>query len=110
MTTASPAPKIRNRRVNRQLELLKKMASMRAPKERKRLASAPPPPPEPRMIPSTGLFLVVVDTMSEEVACLPLLSGRDAARRIAVILRHYRPGRSRAPVAPLRTVAPDPCP
>ncbi len=74
--------------------MLQRMAAMRAAKARKRL-SGPPPEPEPRrMIRWTGLSLGVRDDTTGEVAWVPFRSVRDAARRLAVVLRNYQIGPS----------------
>lgn len=74
----------------RQARMRRKMANMRAVKERKRLAN--PPEHEPRMIPTTGLSWAVRDDLTGHVEWFPLKSARDVFRRITILLRHYQPG------------------
>jgi len=48
--------------------------------------------PEPKMVRTTALSFAVRDDISGVVVWHPLKSLRDASRRIAVVLREYRPG------------------
>jgi len=63
---------------------------MRAAKARKRLAN--PPEHEPKMVPWYPLELGIRDKISGETCWIDLKSCRDAAKRIAVILKFYTPG------------------
>jgi hypothetical protein len=90
VTTPLHSPKRRNRRADKRQRLLQRMAAMRAAKERRRMASAPPER-EPRFVRATGLSLGVRDDCSMVVAWTPLVSVRDASRRLSVILREYQP-------------------
>lgn len=74
--------------------MLKKMAAMRAAKARKRLAGPAPEPEPPRLVRWTGLSLGVRDETTGETAWVPFRSVRDAARRLAVVLREYHVGPS----------------
>ena len=67
--------------------MLRKMANMRAAKERKRLAN--PPEREPELIRWFPLELGVRDKRTGEVAWIDLKSVRDAARRLSVIMKYY---------------------
>jgi hypothetical protein len=78
-------------RKRRRAAVLRKMAAMRAAKERKRMARGPVVEP-PRMVRTTGLSWAVRDDLTGHVEWLPLKSVRDTTRRLAVLLRHYRPG------------------
>jgi hypothetical protein len=71
--------------------VLRKMANMRAARARKRLAN-PPPEPEPKTLRWFPLELGVRDKQTGETAWVDLRSGRDAARRLALLLRYYQPG------------------
>lgn len=63
------------------------MARMRAAKERKRLAN--PVEREPKMARWFPLELGVRDKMSGDVAWVDFRSVRDAATRLAVVLKYY---------------------
>ena len=78
-----------NRKARRE-RVLRKMAAMRAAKERNRLAN--PPEREPRMIRTTGLSWAVRDDLTGHVEWQPLKSARDTFRRVTVLLKFYRPG------------------
>ena len=69
----------------------RKMAAMRAAKERKRLEREPIEE-EPRMIRTTDLSWAVRDDITSHVEWLPLKSARDTFRRVTVLLRYYHPG------------------
>jgi hypothetical protein len=73
---------------------LKKLANMRAAKERKRLAN--PVEREPKLVPWHPLELGLRDKVSGEVAWVDFKSLRDAMRRLAVVRRFYTPGRFHA--------------
>ena len=75
------------------MQMHKKMAAMRDAKARKRLAGPPPEQP-PRMVRWTGLSLGVRDDTTGETAWVPFRSVRDAARRLAVVIREYHLGPS----------------
>ena len=72
--------------------VLRKMAAMRAAKERKRLERGPVEP-EPRMVRSTGLSFGVRDDISGVECWREFKSVREVARVFAVIQRNYRPGK-----------------
>lgn len=71
--------------------VLRKMAAMRAAKERKRLARGPVEA-NPKFIRSTGLSFAVRDDICGVVVWHPLKSLRDTIKRIALVLREYKPG------------------
>jgi hypothetical protein len=102
MTLGVPV-KRRNRWQDKRLRLLKKMAAMRAAKERKRLARGPCEEPA-RFVPWAPLEFGVRDKVTGEVVWMDLRSGRDVARRVAVLLRHYVPGICRPAQLVTRTV------
>jgi len=79
----------KNRKARRE-RMLRKMANMRAAKERKRLSN--PRAEEPKMIRTTGLSWAVRDDVTGHVEWLPLKSVRDTARKVGVLLKHYQPG------------------
>ena len=81
----------RSRWQDKRLRVLKKMANMRAAKERKRLAN-PPPEPEPKLVPWFPLELGLRDKLTGEVAWVDFKSLRDATRRLAIVQKLYRPG------------------
>jgi hypothetical protein len=62
-------------------------------REAKRLAN--PAGREPKLVPFYPLDLGVRDKLSGDTAFVDLRSGRDAARRIAVILKFYQPSARR---------------
>lgn len=74
------------RQIARQ-RVLKKMANMRAAKERKRMEN--PPDHEPRFERYFPLELGVRDKRTGESAWIDLRSVRDAARRLSVVLKDY---------------------
>jgi len=77
-------------RKRRRDRILRKMANMRAAKERKRCAN--PPEAEPRLKRTTCLSWAVRDDLSGLIVWLPLKSARDVFRRVSILLQHYRPG------------------
>lgn len=77
-------------RKSRRQKVLRKMAAMRAAKERKRLAN--PPDHEPKMMRTTCLSIGFRDDISGVECWMPLKSARDAYKRIGVLLKHYNPG------------------
>lgn len=81
----------RNLLKERRLKVARKMAAMRAAKERKRLA-CPAPQREPKLEQWHPLELGLRDKSTGEVAWCDLVSLRDATRRLAVVLREYKPG------------------
>ncbi len=88
MTNCLQSPRFFIHRKKRRERVLRKMANMRAAKERKRLEN--PPEREPKMLPYYPLRFGVRDTRNGDDVWLPLRSGRDVAKRIAVLLRFYR--------------------
>lgn len=72
--------------------MLRKMANMRAAKERKRLANGPREE-EPRMIMARHPHIswAMRDDLSGEVVWMEFKSVRDMARRISVVARYYSP-------------------
>lgn len=68
-----------------------KLANMRAAKERKRLAN--PPEYEPKMIRWFPLEFGVRDKVTGETVWMDLRSTRDVAKRVAVVLKYYQPGK-----------------
>lgn len=68
--------------------MLRKMARMRAAKERKRLAN--PMEREPKLVRWFPLELGVRDKRTNEVAWVDLRSIRDAAKRIAIVQKFYQ--------------------
>ncbi len=83
MTHCVQRPVFFSYRKRRRERMLKKMANMRLAKERK------PVEPEPKFIRWCGLELGVRDKRTGEVAWVDLKSVRDAARRLAVLLKFY---------------------
>lgn len=79
----------KNRNARRE-RVLQKMANMRAAKERKRLTN--PIQDEPKFIRWFPLEFGVRDRITGETAWIELRSVRDAARRLAVLLKFYQPG------------------
>ena len=76
-------------RKNRREKILRKLANMRAAKERKRLAN--PVEREPKLVRWYPLEFGVRNKRTGETAWIDLRSARDAAKRIRVILKHYQP-------------------
>lgn len=72
------------------MRMLKKMANMRAAKERKRMAN--PVEREPKLEPWHPLELGLRDKLTEEVAWVDFKSLRDTMRRLAVVMKFYQPG------------------
>lgn len=72
--------------------MLRKMANMRAAKERKRMASGPREE-EPRMITvrHPHLSWAMRDDLSGEIVWMEVLSVRDMARRATLVAKHYSP-------------------
>jgi hypothetical protein len=68
-------------------KMLRKMANMRAAKERKRLAN--PVEREPKLVRWFPLELGVRDKRMKEFSWVDLRSVRDAAKRISVVLKNY---------------------
>ncbi len=85
-----------NRKARRERNL-RKMVNMRAAKERLRQEriAAGLLERDPKFVRWFPLELGVRDKQSGETAWTDLRSARDAGRRLAVILRHYQPGRFR---------------
>ena len=80
-----------NFRKRKREAVLRKMAAMRAAKERKRLARWPRDE-EPPMRRTTGLSFGLRDEISGVVAWREFRSAREVARIVAVVLKHYQPG------------------
>jgi hypothetical protein len=72
----------------RRQKMLRKMARMRAAKERKRLAN--PVEREPKMVRWFPLELGVRDKRTKEIVWTDFRSVRDAAKRLAVVQRFYQ--------------------
>ena len=72
---------------NKRERMLRKMANMRAAKERKRMEN--PPEHEPKMVRAYPLELGVRNKATGETAWVDLRSVRDAARRLREVLQHY---------------------
>lgn len=68
--------------------MLRKMAKMRAAKERKRIAN--PIQREPSPVPYYPLQFGVRDKRTGDTAWIDFKSVRDAARRLSVIKKYYR--------------------
>ncbi len=96
MKRAQTGSFFRNRKARRE-RILRKMANMRAAKERLRQqrAAAGLLEREPKFERWFPLQLGLRDKTSREVAWTDLRSIRDAAKRIAVVLRFYVPRKSR---------------
>jgi len=71
----------------RRQKMLRKMARMRAAKERKRLAN--PVEREPKLVRWFPLEIGVRDKRTQEVAWTDLRSVRDAAKRLSVVIKNY---------------------
>ena len=67
--------------------MLRRLAAMRAEKERKRLAN--PPEHEPRMVRYHRFEFGVRDRITGEVAFTELRSVRQAATALGLILKHF---------------------
>lgn len=67
--------------------MIRKLANMRAAKERKRLSG--PPEMEPKLQRYYPLEIGVRDKRTEEVAWVDFRSIRDAMRRLAVVQKYY---------------------
>jgi hypothetical protein len=80
----------RNRKQRRD-RVLRKMATMRAAKARKRLDN-PLEPEEARGAPFYPLQIGVRDKLSGEVSFVDFRSVRDAAKRLALVQKFYIPG------------------
>jgi len=78
-------------RKRRRERVLRKMAAMRAAKERKRMARSPSED-EPKMKRTTCLSWAVRDDLSGQVEWMELKSARDVFRRVTVLLKYYQPG------------------
>lgn len=83
----------KNRKARRE-RVLRKMATMRAAKERHRQARAAAGllEREPKLERTTCLSWAVRDDITGHVEWLPLRSARDTFRRITVLLKYYQPG------------------
>jgi hypothetical protein len=79
--------KRRNRWQDKRVRQLKKLANMRAAKERKRLAN--PPEREPEFVRYFPLEFGVRDKRTGETVWMDLRSTRDAAKRINAVLKYY---------------------
>jgi len=92
MTTPTIHPKQRNRRSNKRLRMLKKMAAWRAAKERKRIARGGVEE-HPRFVAVRHPFLswAMRDDLSGDVVWMPFVSVRDTSRRAAIVARLYQP-------------------
>lgn len=82
--------KYRRRRQDKRLRKSQRLAAMRQAKARKRLEN--PPEHEPKFLPWYPLELGIRDKATGETCWIDLKSCRDAAKRIAVILKFYTPG------------------
>lgn len=72
--------------------MLRKMANMRAAKERKRLAAGPrDEEPRMRVVCHPYLSWAMRDDLSGEVVWMEFNGVRDMARRAALVARHYQP-------------------
>lgn len=79
-------------RKRRRARVLRKMATMRAAKERKRIARGPrDDEPKMRMVRHPNLSWAVRDELSGEVIWMDIVSARDVYRRVSVLLKHYQP-------------------
>jgi hypothetical protein len=72
---------------SRRERMLRKMSNMRAAKERKRLAN--PIEREPKLVRWYPLEFGMRDKRNGETVWMDLRSTRDAAKRIAVLLKYY---------------------
>jgi hypothetical protein len=79
-------------RKQRREKILRKMAAMRAAKERRRMEREPREE-EPRglMVRHPYLSWAVRDDLSGEVVWMEMKSARDTFRRVTVLLKHYQP-------------------
>lgn len=83
-------------RKRRREAVLRKMAVMRAAKERKRLKLGPrEDEPKMKIVRHPFLSWAVRDELSGQVCWMPMLSARDVFRRITVLLKFYEPGRTK---------------
>ncbi len=76
-------------RKQRREKILRKLANMRAAKDRKRLAN--PVEREPKLVRWYPLQFGVRNKRTGETAWADLRSARDAAKRIGIILKYYTP-------------------
>ena len=85
-----PAPfsKRRNRWQDKRKRQLRKLANMRAAKERKRLEN--PPEREPKLVRWFPLEFGVRDKRTGETVWMDLRSTRDVAKRVAVVVKYYQ--------------------
>lgn len=92
MTTPTIQLKRRNRRSDKRLRIIKKMASWRAAKERKRIERGGVEE-YPRLVAVRHPFLswAMRDDLSGEVVWMPFVSVRDTAKRAAVVANLYQP-------------------
>jgi hypothetical protein len=88
MTTCSRSPHYFKNRKQRRERVLRKMANMRAAKERKRLAD--PTEREPALVRYFPMEVGVRDKRTGETAWVDFRSVRDAARRLSMVQRFYR--------------------
>ena len=95
MTTPTLQFKRRNSRSDKRLRLVKKMAAMRAAKERKRLERANAGygelPPRGKIVRYPHLSWAMRDDLSGDVVWMPLISIRDMAKRAGMVARFYQP-------------------
>ena len=79
-------------RKRRREAVLRKMAAMRAAKERRRLERGPrEDEPKLKVMRHPHLSWAVRDELSGDVVWMPMLSARDVYRRISVLLKFYQP-------------------
>jgi hypothetical protein len=80
-------------RKRRRERMLRKMANMRAAKERKRLARGPVEnEPKYRVVRHPHLSWAVRDDLSGVIVWMPMRSARDTFRRVSALLKYYQPG------------------
>lgn len=79
-------------RKRRRERVLRKMATMRAAKERKRIERGPcEDEPKMHVVRHPHLSWAVRDDLSGEVVWLEMKSARDVYRRVSVLLKYYEP-------------------
>lgn len=94
MTTQTPRVKRRNRRSDKRLRVIKKMAAWRAAKARKRMERGPiEREPRMRVVRHPFLSWAMRDELSGEVVWMEFKSVRDMTRRAGMVARFYQPRR-----------------
>ena len=92
MTTPTIQPKQRNRKSDKRLRMIKKMAAWRAAKERKRIERGGIEKYlRMKVVRHPFLSWAMRDDLSGEVVWMPFVSVRDTAKRAAIVAKFYQP-------------------